>query len=408
MKKLKRCAVLLTTAFVLALTGCGGLKEETPKEIVMKEYVSEDETVSIQMDESWKAEDVNEESGTEGWVAAFTEDDSEGILVMQLAKSVFGANADIDTWRDAIETSYQMSDIKEIEMPSIPDMEVEGAYSCVVTADEVDGAGLVVYGETEYAFYGILYAATEINEQKEEYFRNVCASFKETPPEVENTSTVEMTDTIQWFNNTCAVLTAVNNWDYTMFGGLPANESSQQIAQSLLSGWWDVSDRASADETMDWLLTEGHRLSFRDDMVYIGESGVGEVPEEERIDFLLESFVIDEEEAENYKNWYALYERYGDDALAGWDYSRAMSLLGNYYLAGYYTETEALDKSLEVAKLIQETFDSWDGFMESYFVGYEYWGEESSEERRGIYEDIKAQADSPYNIDWNLTLEKSW
>ena len=114
------------------------------------------------------------------------------------------------------------------------------------------------------------------------------------------------------------------------------------------------------------------------------------------------------EEAENYDIWYSCYEKYGENALAAWDYSRAMSLLGNYYLAGLYTETEALDKSLEVARVIQEAFDSWDDFMENYFVGYEYWAEESSEERRGIYEDIKAEADSPYDIEWNLAFEKTW
>lgn len=46
--------------------------------------------------------------------------------------------------------------------------------------------------------------------------------------------------------------------------------------------------------------------------------------------------------------------------------------------------------------------------MESYFVGYEYWAGEDSSERREVYEELKAAADSPYSIDWNLTLEKSW
>ena len=46
--------------------------------------------------------------------------------------------------------------------------------------------------------------------------------------------------------------------------------------------------------------------------------------------------------------------------------------------------------------------------MESYFAGYEYWAEESSEERRGIYADLKAASDSPYSVDFNLTLEKTW
>ncbi|NBJ93279.1 DUF1266 domain-containing protein [Parablautia muri] len=404
MKKLKKKAAVLAIALLLLVTGCGNSK----KEIVLKEYTSEDETVSIQMDESWKVEAVNDESGSEGWISAFTEDDSEGIVVMQLTKSVYGAGVDMDRFKEVIESTYPMSEMEDMEAPSVPGMAVDSAYSCDVTAEGVKGAGRVVYGETDYAFYCILYAVPEMDDQKEEYFKNVCGTFKETAPEIENASTVEATDTIQWFNNTCAVLTAVNGWDYTMFGGLPANDASKQIAQALLADWWEVTDRASADETMDWLLTEGHRISFIEDMEYIGESGVGDVPKEERIDYFLDNFYIDEEEAQNYDIWYSCYEQFGDNALAAWDYSRAMSLLGNYYLAGYYTETEALDKSLEVAQIIQEAFGSWDDFMESYFVGYEYWAEESSQERRGIYEDIKAEADSPYHVDWNLTLEKTW
>ena len=46
--------------------------------------------------------------------------------------------------------------------------------------------------------------------------------------------------------------------------------------------------------------------------------------------------------------------------------------------------------------------------MDSYFRGYEYWSSESSQERRTIYEDIKGKENSPYQLDWNLSLEKTW
>ena len=46
--------------------------------------------------------------------------------------------------------------------------------------------------------------------------------------------------------------------------------------------------------------------------------------------------------------------------------------------------------------------------MESYFVGYEYWAEEDSQERRALYEELKAAPDSPYRLDFHMALEKSW
>ncbi len=356
MKKVKRSMVLAAVALALILTGCGGA-------VVMKEFTSADETVSIQMSEKWTAEDMG--AGSEGWVAAANANGSDAVIVMQLPKNVYGT-IDMDDWQDLINNSYAVSGAETIENPSVPGMEVVAAYSCAVTADGVKGEGRILYGETDYAYYNILYVALKINAAKTEYFNNVCASFQENAPEMEDLSTIDRTDTVQWFNNTCAVLTAVNSWDYTLFGGAPANDSSKAIVQNMLNEWWDVTDHESADETMDWLLNEGQRVSFAEEL------GCGE------------------------------------DDVAGWDYCRAMSLLGYYYLAGYYTEEEALDQSLEVAKTIQNTFDSWDSLMDSYFAGYEYWSEDNSGERREIYEGIKAEADSPFNLDWGMTLEKSW
>ncbi len=40
---------------------------------------------------------------------------------------------------------------------------------------------------------------------------------------------------------------------------------------------------------------------------------------------------------------------------------QSMSNLGFYYIAGYYTIEETLDKSLETAKTIQTKFSYWQG-----------------------------------------------
>ena len=63
---------------------------------------------------------------------------------------------------------------------------------------------------------------------------------------------------------------------------------------------------------------------------------------------------------------------------------------------------------MDVAEIIQSSFDSWDDYMESYFIGYEYWADESSAERRELYEQIKSAGDSPFSVDFNTTLEKDW
>lgn len=215
-------------------------------------------------------------------------------------------------------------------------------------------------------------------------------------------------DTVQWFNNTYAILTVLNRRDYTVYTGGKADNFSKALAEMVLEDTWGVTDRASADENLKWLLDEGHRISLWEDLEVLAGLGLADIPETQRAETILENYDMDEAQAQQYAEWFSLYEQYGQDTAAGWDYSRAMWLLGYYYLAGYYTEEEALDQSLDLAKTIQSTFDSWDSFMESYFVGYEYWSEESSDERREIYETLKSADDNPFRLDWNTTLEKTW
>ena len=221
----------------------------------------------------------------------------------------------------------------------------------------------------------------------------------------EDSTAQELTDTIRWFNASYAILTELNGWDYNRFAGLPVNEQTRQMQIEALEEWWGVTDRTTADETLDWILTEGHRSGFGEDMAYLEDIGIGQTAD--RKGFLME-LGLTAEEADMYLGWYEMYEQYGDKAIAGWDYCRALNLMSFYYLAGYYSEEEALDKSLEIAQMVQPLFESWDDLIASYMRGYEYWAEESSAERQAIYEDIKSREDNPYRIDFKTDLQKTW
>jgi hypothetical protein len=208
---------------------------------------------------------------------------------------------------------------------------------------------------------------------------------------------------ILWINGTYAVLTELNDEDYTLFGGMKANEVNKCIQIASLEQWWGVTDRASADETLNRLLDTGHRTDYASMMQALEENGASELQREELLGYLSD-LVGDEDGAYNLVNAYDNYVNYGAGAIDGWDYCRAVSLCGWYYIAGYYTEQEALDKSFEIALIIQKRFSSWDEMMDSYLRGYEYWANESGDARREIYEDIKTRNNNPYLLDWNLPL----
>lgn len=222
-----------------------------------------------------------------------------------------------------------------------------------------------------------------------------------------------VSDTILWFNGTWAVLGSINEFDYAAYPGYEMNQTTKVLEQESLKQSWDVTDTASAKETMEWILDGGgHRKDFKEEMKYLEECGIQDVTDGNYKDWILENFDLSSDDpdtqAQFYADAYAFYVEHPKSGIAAWDFSRAMSLCAFYYIAGYYTEEEALDQSMKIAKKAQKNFSSWDEFYDSYFAGYEYWAQESSADRRAIYEGIKVDEHSPFKLDWNLTFEKTW
>lgn len=223
-----------------------------------------------------------------------------------------------------------------------------------------------------------------------------------------------VSDTVKWINTTYAILTAANEGDIESIGGTTKNESSKEQVVKLLDEWWGVTDRQSADETLNWLLTEGHRVEFTADLAEIKEIGLLDVSREDIIKMNTENN-IQVEDGNRLLTVVDAYSKYGEHAIDAWDYCRAIQLLGDYYVADYYTEQETLDKSLEIAKMLQQSYSSWDDLIQSYLYGYQYWQEDDAADqtsgtaqRRAVYDKLKEREDNPYQIDWNLELTKTW
>ena len=403
-KKLALVFCLTAALASAALQGCGA---KTPEDMLaqMQEFSTPDDTASIYLDKSWKTQ----EAPMDGWLIAASSREDNAVFLLQFIKNGLSSQAgSMEDVKDIIKTSYNLSGETKAEAPEVPGMTNVTAITGRMSVDSAEVDAYIVYGETDYAYYSMAYAADKMNDSKIASFKVSCSKFRENAPEVEDRTTAELTDTIRWFNASYAVLTDLNGWDYNRFAGLAANDDVMAMEQKSLEEWWSVTDRATADSTLDWILTEGHRDTFAEDMAYLEEAGIRDIAPQERGAFLLDQFEMTEDEAQNYAEMFGFYEQYGPDAIAGWDYCRAMNLMSFYYLAGYYTEQEALDTSLEIARTMQPLFESWDDLMSSYMRGYEYWAEESADERRALYEDLKTRQDNPYSVDFKMQLEKTW
>lgn len=428
MKKIKRQALifcLALTCSAMLLQGCGDKSskkdsavsensqkntngDEASKDYLsdMKEFSTTDKTVSIYFDQDWQTEDLE----MDFWLGAGNKKGDKAAAILQFPKN--GANMmanSIEMVAEMVEASYNVSDKESTTAPSVPGMSEITAYTCKMTAGGVTGGAYLIYGETSYAYYALTYIADKLTDEDIASFNASCSKFQENPPEVEDNFSSEMTDTLRWFNAAYAVLIDLNGRDFNLFGGMPANDDSKTIMQAGLADSWGVEDRASADENIDWILSEGHRVDFAENMKALEDAGVtADTSTEDLVALLKDEYDFEDETANSFARAFGVYTEHGADAIAAWDYSRAMYLLSAYYHAGYYTEQEALDKSLEVAQTIQSMYESWDDFMDSYLWGYDYWAEEESTERREIYNKLKAQSDSPFRFDFKMNLEKTW
>ena len=103
------------------------------------------------------------------------------------------------------------------------------------------------------------------------------------------------------------------------------------------------------------------------------------------------------------------------DYMAAWDLCRVNQLYADFYILGYMTYEEAMDASLENSLVLQKLYSSWEEMVDGYMLGFQFWSRDSAskedsptKERYRYYEMLKGSDDSPYELDWNMELTKSW
>ena len=138
-------------------------------------------------------------------------------------------------------------------------------------------------------------------------------------------------------------------------------------------------------EVINKLLTKGHRETYLKTVKKLEKKGLLELSTEEA----MTNFSEDDEEFARYQDAHEMYTQYGEHGMDGWDYSRALQVLGDCYLADYINLEECLDLSLPIAKKLQSAFTSWEELADSYIYGYASVSythlEASGDQQRSLY-----------------------
>lgn len=415
MKK-KNQSILKVVAFVAAsalyLAGCSS-KTGSSEPVEVNEYTSKSGMYSISLPGSWTEED---NMGMDDLMGLSRDDGMEAIVwgVGKEQMGQYGSDADsLEEFCAFAEKTFLNGAAASSEMKDDEAFTLAGTTSHIAkkgVMTQTGGAKGEVFlecAETELAYYLMMFSAPKNFDKKLDVIKANIA-LKEL--DVKSAAS-DVPETIRWFNGAYGILLTLNGGNINLVGGYEANDLMGETMKQVLERDWGVTSTAEADDMVEWLVTEGHNKEAMD---YLTEWGTDSLSREELKQLMSEEGFASDEAAVMLAA-YDAKAAYGENGISAWDKSRAMSILAYGYLAGYYTYEEAMDKSLEIGQQIQTAFGSWDDFMNSYFMGYTYWSAEDPEnpssqaaERKKLYEDLKEKTSSPYKLDWNLTLEKSW
>lgn len=209
--------------------------------------------------------------------------------------------------------------------------------------------------------------------------------------------------TLTFIIATSALHMYCNNWEYSDFGRGDPDDISD-LADSLKKNYY-VSDKSTAALNVEWLVREGLKYEFIYVCRDLEKNGVSGT--EQALKNYLTAIYGDEAGPATAKAYLTYLEK-GEHAIDGYDYSRAVTCLQWYVYAEIYTRDEALEAAFEIAKRVQKEFKSWDEYIDSYIAGSEFFYYRDMDERREMYEEIKASDFNPYEVPWNTPLTRSW
>lgn len=222
-------------------------------------------------------------------------------------------------------------------------------------------------------------------------------------------------DTIRWMCSAYAIYSAYNDKSLDVVGGLSGDDREwyrEEVKEALAEGW-GIYDRGDVEDTLDDLLEEGHRKQYGKAVSELKKADILEMSSGEAMVEIEGYDSLSEKEVCKYQTAYEAYQKYGENGIDGWDYCRALQILGDCYQAEYINLEECLNLSLPIAQELQKTYENWDGVAESYLYGYSFWkGERTddydSQERWDVYEELKNMESGPYAVSYDTKLENTW
>ncbi|MDH5650668.1 MAG: DUF1266 domain-containing protein [Gammaproteobacteria bacterium] len=159
--------------------------------------------------------------------------------------------------------------------------------------------------------------------------------------------------------------------------------SKQAVIDDILKPSWDVSDKNTLHETLEWLLEGGHSAFYRNAF----NEPKGKFQRE-----FVEEFAGDINGRE----------------LKAWDLGRFVMVARWGHYAGFLTETQLWEQLRPVCQTLQQMYDSWEEYGYHYRLGRLFWRGEVEERYEAAFEFMMYHVKSPWQmLEWQTPLDGS-
>ena len=192
-----------------------------------------------------------------------------------------------------------------------------------------------------------------------------------------------------------------NGWKVNIIGGgIPTPTHKDQVKKILMDSW-DIDDKNSSMETIQWLKDRGHRVGFTEGYKkYLSLSDSDKK-------LILKIYENRIEEIENFLFYKDHGKEIGSKSLIAWDYCRIIQVAGMSYVCGYLSYDEAWKEIMDAAKVIQKSYSSWEDMARNYMLGGEFWSGDKYyiSSRLNAYYWLLENENSPWKkLEWNTML----
>lgn len=304
-------------------------------------------------------------------------------------QDMVGGKADI--WFDGAHLPYAFS-----EKDGAPDIQMKLRNLIAGTAAAVVVVALMfVYAGTHYVAY---------NQDADSLLISYDSQKAESDLTFED---VKDDPTVRWIIDAYAIYVPFENGEYGELGGHSREDWDQEQVKEYLSDWWGITSRATATRTISQMLKKGTRASYRHAFETYLKKGYLSMDENGYVDIISISEIPEDEQC---RTW-VCYDAYGHLDTRGvdaWDYVRIMRITGLCYQCGYISLEECLDQCLPIAQRLQKEYGSFEEIFESYIYGYQFWKNDSDDDRIYFYRRAAGEAVENIQSEYNTELVKDW